>query len=74
MWHPFAKKIFLEKLAVAEQAGTSLALPELRFVRDMRAMIKGQLDAADIGINSLLAWEPTVRQVNYLNSIHEHLK
>lgn len=72
-WHKFQRKMFTEKLVVAEQNLTRLSLPEQRFVNDMRNLIKAQVDAEELGIRSLADWEPSVRQINYLTSIHEKL-
>ena len=72
MWDKFAQRLFIEKLRRAEEHFTRLTEFQQGFVTDMRMKYDSRRDAEELGI-SREYWEPTAKQLNYLNSIASEL-
>lgn len=69
MWDKFASRLFVTKLQLAEKNSRYLNEFNLGFIKDMREKYTRREAALDLGLDPEKAWEPTVKQLNYLSSI-----
>jgi hypothetical protein len=61
---------FLDKVDYCLARKGTLPVREQAFIVDMWRLYKSRKDAADLG---LPMWEPSAKQINFINSIHEML-
>lgn len=66
MWDKHQQRLFITKLTECEECKDRLDGHDLAYIRNMRS----KYDSREISIHlGLEIWEPTVRQINYLESI-----
>jgi hypothetical protein len=70
-WHGSVQKDFLLKLLVSESNTARMPEKQASFIKDMRTAYQSRRDAEDLG---LPLWQPTAKQLNFLNDIYETVR
>lgn len=68
MWDRFAQRLFITRLAAAEDRIRTLNQTEREFVQSMREAYNERETMSQLGVRP---WEPTAKQLNWLLAIAE---
>lgn len=70
-WNRVVQTDFLGKLVTCESERNRLPIRQASFIKDMRTAYQSRWDAEDLG---LPLWQPTAKQLNFLNDIYETVR